>query len=180
MDQGTTGQIWWRIDLCKGCDAGSHYHCYGNLFVHTQLLHICLHQTAHRQAAIAYLSDTMNMLINKDNYPQCRPITSMIKQRLWLNNTQMEYTKKTVQGSKHINLTKMFKNFRKIIDFNSQLTQCHRYTTHQPTALAVLTRSSAIAEGPRDASCQLKPCQLPRNSGETTCTTSPEPSISCR
>jgi len=26
------------------------------------------------------------------------------------------------------------------------------------------TRSSAIANGPRDASCQLKSCQLPRNS----------------
>jgi len=36
------------------------------------------------------------------------------------------------------------------------------------------TRSSAIAEGPRDASCQLKSCQLPRNSAETTSTTSPE------
>ena len=36
------------------------------------------------------------------------------------------------------------------------------------------TRSSAIAEGPRDASCQLKSCQLPRNCAETTCTTSPE------
>ena len=34
------------------------------------------------------------------------------------------------------------------------------------------TRSSAIAEGPRDASCQLKSCQLPRNSAETTYTTS--------
>jgi len=34
-------------------------------------------------------------------------------------------------------------------------------------------RSSAIAEGPRDASCRLKSCQLPRNSAETTCTTSP-------
>jgi len=44
---------------------------------------------------------------------------------------------------------------------------------------ALPTRSSAIAEGPRDASCQLKSCQLPRNSAETTCTTSPEPSISC-
>jgi len=29
------------------------------------------------------------------------------------------------------------------------------------------TRSSAIAEGQRDASCQLKSCQLPRNSAET-------------
>ena len=36
------------------------------------------------------------------------------------------------------------------------------------------TRSSAIAEEPRDASCQLKSCQLPRNSAETTCTTSPK------
>ena len=26
----------------------------------------------------------------------------------------------------------------------------------------------------RDASCQLKSCQLPRNTAETTCTTSPE------
>ena len=40
--------------------------------------------------------------------------------------------------------------------------------------LIVITRSSAIAEGPRDASCQLKSCQLPRNNAETTCTTSPE------
>ena len=36
------------------------------------------------------------------------------------------------------------------------------------------TRSAAIAKGPRDASCQLKSCQLPRNSAETTCMTSPE------
>ena len=36
------------------------------------------------------------------------------------------------------------------------------------------TRSSAIAEGPRDALCQLKLCQLPRNSAETTYTTSPD------
>jgi len=37
-----------------------------------------------------------------------------------------------------------------------------------------LTRSSAIAEGPRDALCQLKSCQLTRNSAETTYTTSPD------
>jgi len=36
------------------------------------------------------------------------------------------------------------------------------------------TRSSATAEGPRDASCQLKSCQLPRNSAETTYTKSPD------
>ena len=37
-----------------------------------------------------------------------------------------------------------------------------------------VTRNSAIAEGPRDASCQLKSCQLPRNSAETTYATSPD------
>jgi len=36
------------------------------------------------------------------------------------------------------------------------------------------TRSSAIAEGPRDASCQSKSCQMPHNSAETTYTTSPD------
>jgi len=34
------------------------------------------------------------------------------------------------------------------------------------------TRSSALTKGPRDASYQLKSCQLPCNSAETTCTTS--------
>jgi len=38
----------------------------------------------------------------------------------------------------------------------------------------ILTRSSAIAEGPRNASCQLKSRQLPCNSAETTYTTSPD------
>ena len=40
--------------------------------------------------------------------------------------------------------------------------------------LTMYTRNSAIAEGPRDASCQLKSCQRPRNSAETTCTTCAE------
>jgi len=42
------------------------------------------------------------------------------------------------------------------------------------TFQAPKTRSSAIAKGPRDASCQLKSCQLLRNNAETTCTTSLE------
>ena len=42
------------------------------------------------------------------------------------------------------------------------------------SSFKLLTRSSAIAEGPRDASCQLKSFQLPRNRAETNCTTNPE------
>jgi len=47
-------------------------------------------------------------------------------------------------------------------------------TCHNDLLLQLETRSSAIAEGPRDVSCQLKSCQLPRNSAETTYTTSPD------
>jgi len=47
------------------------------------------------------------------------------------------------------------------------------YNFARPSCSPILT-SSAIAERPRDASCQLKSCQLPRNSAETTCTTSPK------
>jgi len=46
--------------------------------------------------------------------------------------------------------------------------------TERDTHRKADTRSSAIAEGPRDASRQLKSCQLPRNSAETTYTTSPD------
>ena len=46
--------------------------------------------------------------------------------------------------------------------FNGLLSWTTRASQHQKR-----TRSSAIAEGPRDASCQLKSCQLPRNSAET-------------
>ena len=58
----------------------------------------------------------------------------------------------------------------------SERTDLTRYgeTTSNVDSIAELSRSSAIAEGPRDASCQLKSCQLPRNSAETTYTTSPD------
>ena len=52
-----------------------------------------------------------------------------------------------------------------------QLAVCS-YKTCCIRGSSLKTRSSAIAEGPRDASCQLKGCQLPRNSAETTYTTS--------
>ena len=45
-----------------------------------------------------------------------------------------------------------------------------QYTNHKrkQSTFTFITTSSAIDEGPRDASCQLKSCQLPRNSAETT------------
>jgi len=60
-----------------------------------------------------------------------------------------------------------------------KLILCHRFVPNSfakgvTVPLIKDTRSSAIAEGPRDASCQLKSCQLPRNSAETTYMTSPD------
>jgi len=37
-----------------------------------------------------------------------------------------------------------------------------------------MNKKLSYREGPRDASCQLKSCQLQRNSAETICTTIPE------
>ena len=56
---------------------------------------------------------------------------------------------------------------------------CCPHARHLPrlSLIAVSTRSSAIAEGRRDASCQLKSCQLPRNSAETIYTTTPAESM---
>ena len=44
----------------------------------------------------------------------------------------------------------------------------------RPMSETETENETAVAEGPRDVSCQLKFCQLPRNSAETTYTTSPD------
>ena len=54
------------------------------------------------------------------------------------------------------------------------LTKRNFADNSKETIIPLYTRSSVIAEGPRDASCQLKSCQLPCNSAETTYTTSPD------
>jgi len=64
--------------------------------------------------------------------------------------------------------------FRPILNIFSLSCTFLSLWTLLTSRLPVHTRSSAIAEGPRDASCQLKSCQLPRNSAETTYTTSPD------
>ena len=56
--------------------------------------------------------------------------------------------------------------------YETKLRHCHTLWFHRPYTL--LDKSSAVVDGASDASCQLKSCQLPRNSAETTCTTSPE------
>ena len=50
----------------------------------------------------------------------------------------------------------------------------HKLANHNMSTEKTTTRSSAITEGPRDASCQMQSCQLPRSSAETTYTTSPD------
>ena len=63
----------------------------------------------------------------------------------------------------------MFPEAVKLVTVTAEVT----YTCNKRKAL-VKTRSSAIADGPRDASCQLKSCQLPSNSAENTYLTSPD------
>jgi len=57
---------------------------------------------------------------------------------------------------------------------STSLPQAEINDSRHLNATTKTTRSSAIAEGPRDALCQLKSCQLPRNSAGTTYTTSPD------
>jgi len=76
-------------------------------------------------------------------------------------------------------------NFQKVYT-QPKLRSCPHpvMITHSRTALNFIFQHSkkpakynkklSYRRGPRDASCQLKSCQLPRNSAETTCTTSPE------
>jgi len=65
--------------------------------------------------------------------------------------------------------------FHQDAPYHSGLADAYNHTPADASQPALKhTRSSAIADGPRDASCQLKSCRLPRNSAETTCTTSPE------
>jgi len=63
-----------------------------------------------------------------------------------------------------------------LVFFQAMFPSCHRLVVKvtQKALTPVDDKSSAIAEEPRDASRQLKSCQLPRNSAETICTTSPE------
>ena len=70
--------------------------------------------------------------------------------------------------------TSILINLLKIVPLSFCLLCLLSTPLNTSTSLPTTTRSSAIAEGPRDASCQLKSCQLPRNSVETTYTTSPD------
>jgi len=67
---------------------------------------------------------------------------------------------------------------RRLFFVRSKAQKAH--TSAQLTALnlndvhKIKDKKLSYHRGPRDASCQLKSCQLPRNSAETICTTSPE------
>jgi len=64
--------------------------------------------------------------------------------------------------------------FLSLLSPNQQSVCCSCTVIITHVLTLVKTRSSAITEGPRNASCQLKSCQLPRNSADTTYTTSPD------
>ena len=119
------------------------------------------------------------------HYLDLNGLTSFWTESLWalgyrykslLNNVNNSNTTKNNTGRLHKC------HHRLAQKSNAIAAVCHQHGQRKsfPRPLLTRTRSSAIAEGPRDASCQLKSCQLPRNSTVTTCTTSPEPSISCR
>ena len=66
-----------------------------------------------------------------------------------------------------------------IAGFCNKLLLVHVVCTHHALSLKVtclrpITRSSATADGPRDAMCQSRSCQLLHNSVGTACTISPE------
>jgi len=65
--------------------------------------------------------------------------------------------------------TKQVSHFGDVSVSQSQVGMEKNNLTQQKHTFTIQTRSSAIAEGPRDASCQ-----LPRNSAETTYTRSPD------
>ena len=71
----------------------------------------------------------------------------------------------------------LYECFSNLRDWHTLIAANRQFTdlTFAPLLILITkqTRSSAIAEGLCDASCQLTSCQLPRNSAETTCT-SPE------
>ena len=78
---------------------------------------------------------------------------------------------------------KKFTSYRQVLkDANKKLVpfllphgvHIHLCSLVRNARMTTETTSSAIAEGRRDASCQLKSCQLPQNSAESTCMTSPE------
>ena len=73
---------------------------------------------------------------------------------LFVNITKLIFTSDAGDGKKHGDVI-----FLLLQPFNSLMSGTTRVSRYQKG-----TGSSAIAEKPRDASCQLKSCQLPLNS----------------
>ena len=81
--------------------------------------------------------------------------------------------------AQHVQLVVEIRDAEDRLSFGQRRLQRHLNPLHSRRLRAhTQTRSSAIADGPRDASCQLKSRQLPRNSVETTCMTSPVNQVS--
>jgi len=98
----------------------------------------------------------------------------------WSIEDHIRVSRRSTRDEVDRQLLALLENQSRVIVLHSRsASRRHAPTDMARTPSRAVTRSTAIAEGPRDASSQLKSCQLPRNSAETTCTTSPEPSSSC-
>ena len=75
---------------------------------------------------------------------------------LFVNTTKLIFTSDAGDGKKHGDVIFLLLHTQ---PFNSLMSGTTRVSRYQKG-----TGSSAIAEKPRDASCQLKSCQLPLNS----------------
>ena len=97
-----------------------------------------------------------------------RKLVNMLQVKLWYKGVNAIYSSFSIIDQHH----SVFGHIGRV----QSCPRVHFLLPIQPkqNSLHEETRSSAIAERPRDASCQLKSCQLRRNSAETTYTTSPD------
>ena len=104
---------------------------------------------------------------DKINLDKIKP-KAVFNTRVTRTNNVMRFDVELSSQSKKILASQRFVNLHRI------KFPLHSIFFQNSSFFVGKTRSSAIAERPRDASCQLKSCQLPRNSAETTYTTSPD------